>query len=132
MNASPDNGTGSFADNQGTVLMVAPIGPYRDLLKRVLRKELEDAKRRLATGGAADLAASAVDGVVVARVDGLPREGLRDLASRVQQTDTCTHHGYRRHRHGKHEHQDRQGRREFGGDHPAIGRPSGRQRQAHG
>ena len=51
---------------------------------KALRKELDDAKRRLATGGAADLAAQAVDGVVVARVDGLPREGLRDLAVAVR------------------------------------------------
>jgi alanyl-tRNA synthetase len=51
---------------------------------KALRKELEDAKRRLATGGAAELAAQAVDGVVVARVDGLPREGVRDLAVAVR------------------------------------------------
>jgi alanyl-tRNA synthetase len=51
---------------------------------KALRKELEDAKRRLATGGADALAAQAVDGVVVARVDGLPREGLRDLAVAVR------------------------------------------------
>jgi len=51
---------------------------------RALRKELEEARRRLATGGAADLAAQAVDGVVVARVDGLPRDGLRDLAVAVR------------------------------------------------
>ena len=38
---------------------------------KALRKELDDAKRRLATGGAGDLAAQAVDGIVVARVDGL-------------------------------------------------------------
>jgi alanyl-tRNA synthetase len=51
---------------------------------RALRKELDDAKRRLATGGAAELAAAAVDGLVVARVDGLPREGVRDLAVAVR------------------------------------------------
>ena len=51
---------------------------------KAMRKELDDAKRRLAVGGAADLAAAAVDGVVVARVDGLPREGLRDLAVAVR------------------------------------------------
>jgi alanyl-tRNA synthetase len=47
---------------------------------KALRREIEDLKRKLATGGAADLAAQAVDGVVVARVDGLERDGLRDLA----------------------------------------------------
>jgi alanyl-tRNA synthetase len=51
---------------------------------KALRKELEQAKSKLATGGAGELAAQAVDGVVVARVDGLPREGLRDLAVAVR------------------------------------------------
>ena len=51
---------------------------------KALRKELDDAKRKLATGGADELAARAVDGVVVARVDGLPREGVRDLAVAVR------------------------------------------------
>jgi alanyl-tRNA synthetase len=51
---------------------------------KALRKELDDLKRQLATGGASDLAAQAVDGVVVARVDGLPREGVRDLAVAVR------------------------------------------------
>lgn len=63
--------------------VVDGAGKRSDELK-ALRKELDDAKRRLATGGAADLAAQAVDGVVVARVDGLPREGLRDLAVAVR------------------------------------------------
>ncbi|MBA2279732.1 MAG: alanine--tRNA ligase, partial [Acidimicrobiia bacterium] len=47
---------------------------------KALRREIDELKRKLATGGASDLAAGAVDGVVVARVDDLPREGLRDLA----------------------------------------------------
>jgi alanyl-tRNA synthetase len=51
---------------------------------KALRKELDDLRRRLATGGAADLAAQAVDGVVVARVDGLDRDGVRDLAVAVR------------------------------------------------
>ena len=51
---------------------------------KALRREVDDLKRRLATAGAADLAASAVDGIVVARVDGLARDGLRDLAVAVR------------------------------------------------
>ena len=43
-------------------------------------------KRQTATGQAGALAASAVDGVVVARVDGLDRDGLRDLAVAVRDT----------------------------------------------
>ena len=51
---------------------------------KALRKELDEAKRKLATGGAGDLAAQAVDGVVVARVDGLDPRGLRELALAVR------------------------------------------------
>jgi alanyl-tRNA synthetase len=51
---------------------------------RALRKEVDDLRRRLATGGAADLAAQAVDGIVVARADGLERDGMRDLAVAVR------------------------------------------------
>ncbi|MGH9137855.1 MAG: alanine--tRNA ligase, partial [Acidimicrobiales bacterium] len=47
---------------------------------KALRDELRALKRRLATSGAGDLAAQAVDGVVVARVDGIDRDGVRDLA----------------------------------------------------
>jgi alanyl-tRNA synthetase len=45
-----------------------------------LRRELKGLRSQLATSAAADLAAGAVDGVVVARVDGLTRDELRDLA----------------------------------------------------
>ena len=51
---------------------------------KALRRELDDLRRRLATGGAADLAAKAVDGVLVQRVDGLDRDGIRDLAVAVR------------------------------------------------
>jgi alanyl-tRNA synthetase len=51
---------------------------------KALRRELDEAKRKLATGGAGELAADAVDGIVVARVDGLTREGLRELALAVR------------------------------------------------
>ncbi len=51
---------------------------------RDLRAEVRSLKAKVATGGAADLAAGAVDGVVVARVDGLVRDDLRSLAVAVR------------------------------------------------
>ena len=57
---------------------------------KALRDEVKALKRQTATGQAGALAASAVDGVVVARVDGLDRDGLRDLAVAVRDTDMVT------------------------------------------
>jgi alanyl-tRNA synthetase len=54
---------------------------------KALRDEVKALKRQTATGQAGALVASAVDGVVVARVDGLDRDGLRDLALAVRDTD---------------------------------------------
>jgi alanyl-tRNA synthetase len=51
---------------------------------RDLRAEVKSLRSKLASGGAADLAASAVDGVVVARVDGLARDDLRSLGVAVR------------------------------------------------
>ncbi|MBP7629890.1 MAG: alanine--tRNA ligase [Acidimicrobiales bacterium] len=51
---------------------------------RDLRAEVKALRAKLATGGAADLAASAVEGVVVARVDGLARDDLRSLGVAVR------------------------------------------------
>ncbi len=50
-----------------------------------LRRELKALKAKAALGQAASLAAGAVDGVVVARVDGLAAGELRDLAAAVRQ-----------------------------------------------
>jgi alanyl-tRNA synthetase len=50
-----------------------------------LRKEIKALRQQAAAGQAADLAGSAVDGVVVARVDGLGPNELRDLAVAVRQ-----------------------------------------------
>ena len=67
-----------------------PVGEVVDgARKRVdeiksLRDELKALRRQLATGGATDLANAAVDGVVVARVDGLDADALRDLAVAVR------------------------------------------------
>ena len=47
---------------------------------RSLREEVKVLRRAAATGAAADLTDDAVDGVVVARVDGLARDDVRDLA----------------------------------------------------
>jgi len=49
-----------------------------------LRDELKDLRRQAARGGADDLVALAVDGVAVARVDGLERDDLRELALAVR------------------------------------------------
>jgi alanyl-tRNA synthetase len=51
---------------------------------RELRAEVKSLRSKLASGGAADLAAAAVDGVVVARVDGLARDDLRSLGVAVR------------------------------------------------
>jgi alanyl-tRNA synthetase len=51
---------------------------------RFLRKEVEGLRRSAATTGAAELAAQAVDGVVVARRDGVSQNELRDLATAVR------------------------------------------------
>ncbi|HEY2812129.1 MAG TPA: alanine--tRNA ligase [Acidimicrobiales bacterium] len=51
---------------------------------KALRDEVKTLRRQAATGRSTALAASAVDGVVVARVDGTDRDGLRDLAVAVR------------------------------------------------
>jgi alanyl-tRNA synthetase len=63
--------------------LVEAVERQRGELKE-LRDELKGLKRQLASGRAADIAATAVDGVVVARVDGLDRDSLRDLALAVR------------------------------------------------
>jgi alanyl-tRNA synthetase len=52
---------------------------------KALRDELKAARSKAATGRASELAATAVDGVVVGRVDGVPTNDLRDLAVAVRQ-----------------------------------------------
>ncbi|MCU1455780.1 MAG: alanyl-tRNA synthetase [Acidimicrobiales bacterium] len=49
-----------------------------------LRDQVKDLRAKAASGGASDLAGQAVDGVVVARVDGLVRDDLRSLAVAVR------------------------------------------------
>jgi alanyl-tRNA synthetase len=67
------------------LLGVAPDDVADAVAKRLaelkeLRDELKAAKRASVASRADELAARAVDGVVVERVDGLDRDGLRDLA----------------------------------------------------
>ena len=50
-----------------------------------LRAEVAELRRRAAVGRAPELAAAAVDGVVVARVDDVGRDGLRDLAVSIRE-----------------------------------------------
>ncbi len=52
-----------------------------------LRDEVAELRRRVALGRAPELAAAAVDGVVVARVDDVGRDGLRDLAVSIRDID---------------------------------------------
>ncbi|HYZ97593.1 MAG TPA: alanine--tRNA ligase, partial [Acidimicrobiales bacterium] len=52
---------------------------------RALRDEVKELRRQAAGSRAAELAAQASDGVVVARVDGTARDALRDLAVAVRQ-----------------------------------------------
>src|SRR5690606_33214109 len=52
---------------------------------KALRDEIKDLRRQVALSRAGDLAATAVDGVVVARVDGTTRDEVRELAVAVRQ-----------------------------------------------
>ena len=54
---------------------------------KALRAEVTELRRRVALGRAPELAAAAVDGVVVARVDDVGRDGLRDLAVSIRDVD---------------------------------------------
>ncbi|MDA3038586.1 MAG: DHHA1 domain-containing protein, partial [Actinomycetota bacterium] len=51
-----------------------------------LKAELSVLRRRVASGQAVELAAGATDGVVIARVSGVDRDGLKDLAVAVRDT----------------------------------------------
>jgi alanyl-tRNA synthetase len=52
---------------------------------KALRDELKAVRSQAASGRAAELASAAVDGLVAARVDGLPTNDLRELALAVRQ-----------------------------------------------
>ena len=59
--------------------VVEGVARLREQLKAA-NDEIKDLRRAVATGRAAELAASAVDGVVIARIDGTDRNELRDMA----------------------------------------------------
>ncbi len=52
-----------------------------------LRKEIADLRRQVAIGQAGELAAQAIGGVLVAKVEGLDQGGLRDLAVAIRDRD---------------------------------------------
>ena len=52
-----------------------------------LQRELKSMRQRLAASQATELAATAVDGIVVARVDDIGRDDLRDLALAIRDVD---------------------------------------------
>ena len=54
---------------------------------KALRDQVAELRRRVALGRAPELAAAAVDGVVVARVDDVGGDGLRDLAVSIRDID---------------------------------------------
>jgi len=54
---------------------------------KAVRSELAAARRQLALGRADELAAAADDGLVVAMVDGIDRDGLRELAAAIRDRD---------------------------------------------
>jgi alanyl-tRNA synthetase len=79
----------ALLDRTAALLGVPPDEVVEGIEKRLAelkaaRDELRLLRRQAATGRAADLAASAVDGVVVARADGVPRDDLRDLAVAIR------------------------------------------------
>jgi len=82
-------------DTAGTVssaadlLGVAPEDIAEGIKRRLaenksLRAEVAQLKQRLAVGRAPELAAKSIDGVVIAQIDGVDRDGLRDLAVSIR------------------------------------------------
>ena len=77
--------TATIADALGVPVDDVVNGVERRMTELAeLRKELAAAKRANAVGRASELAAAAVDGVLVERVDGLDRDSLRDLAVAIR------------------------------------------------
>ncbi len=71
-------------------LLNVPVGSVSEGVRKrlteikALQDEVADLRRRLAVGQASELAAGAIDGVVLARIDGLERNDLKDLAVAVR------------------------------------------------
>ncbi len=76
---------GSVAEALGVPIDDVLSGAERRMVELAeLRKELASVKQANALGRADELVASAVDGLVIARVDGLERDSLRDLALAIR------------------------------------------------
>ncbi|MEM7092177.1 MAG: alanine--tRNA ligase [Actinomycetota bacterium] len=82
---------GALADAAGE--LGVPVGEVVDGARKKtaeiksLRDEIAGLRRQLAVGQAGTLAAKAVDGVVVEMVEGLDRDGVRDLACAIRDAD---------------------------------------------
>ncbi|MFT7474377.1 MAG: alanyl-tRNA synthetase [Verrucomicrobiales bacterium] len=75
----------AVADSLGVPADDVVVGVQRRMAELVdLKKELAAAKRQAAVGRADELAGTAIDGVVVARIDDLDRDSLRDLAVAIR------------------------------------------------
>jgi len=75
----------SAADLLGVAPDEVPEGIIRRLAdNKALRAEVAELKQRLAVGRAPELAAESIDGVVIAQIEGVDRDGLRDLAVSVR------------------------------------------------
>ena len=76
--------------NQAAELLNVPVGSLTDgIEKRLaemkeLQREVAELRRRVAVGRSAELASHATDGAVFARVDGIERNDLKDLALAVR------------------------------------------------
>jgi len=54
---------------------------------KALRDELKQLRRTMAVGQSSELAAKAIDGLVIERVEGLDRDGVRDLAVAIRDAE---------------------------------------------
>ncbi len=81
-----------LVDQVAALVGVAPDDVVEGVERRLgeaktLRKEIADLRRQVAIGQAGELAAQAVGGVLVARVEDLDQGGLRDLAVAIRDRD---------------------------------------------
>jgi alanyl-tRNA synthetase len=76
--------------NQAAALLNVPVGSLTEGIEKRLQEmkhqqaEIAELRRRVAVGKSVELAATATDGAVFARVDGIERNDLKDLAVAVR------------------------------------------------
>jgi alanyl-tRNA synthetase len=76
--------------NEAAALLNVPVGTLTEGIEKRLEElkrqqiEIADLRRRVAVGRSVELAATATDGAVFARVDGIERNDLKDLAIAVR------------------------------------------------